>query len=349
MMEFREGNAVFKVPEFEKVTSKSKVFYNPDMEYDRHLSLAVFRASGKKEVCDAFSGSGIRAILYALEGGKVTANDVNPHAVELIRKNAELNGVSLRILNEDANILFRKEKFEVIDLDPFGSPARYLDSVMCGLKNDSLLFVTATDTEALCGYAKKAALRKYGVKTVRTPFAKELGARVLVTAILREGAKYGFGFSVLLSYWKRHYIRVVMRARWSKKAALESMNMVNPVYFCRCGYFSADLKEKCPFCKENVQQISSVYLGRIKEKEFLERVEFNSLIERLKNEFDTPFYYNTHHLAEFHGFQPPKINELIEKLKETSSASRTIFCSTGVKTDASIHELLETIHSMQKT
>ena len=346
MMEFREGKAVVNVPEFEKVTSKSKVFYNPDMEYDRHLSLAVFRASGKKEVCDAFSGTGIRAILYALEGGKVTANDVNPHAVKLIQENAELNQVSLRILNEDANILFRKEKFEVIDLDPFGSPARYLDSVMCGLKNDSFLFVTATDTEALCGYAKKAALRKYGVKTVRTPFAKELGVRVLVTAIMREGAKYGFGFSVLLSYWRRHYIRVFLRAKWSKKAALESMNMVNPIYFCRCGYFSFDLGEKCPFCKENVQCISSVYLGRIKENEFLEKVESNSLIEKMKYELDIPFYYDTHYLAEFHGFQPPKINELIEKLKENFSASRTIFCSTGVKTDAPVNRLVEIMSSI---
>lgn len=345
MMEFKEGKAVVKVPAFEKVTSKSEVFYNPDMAYDRALSIAVFKASGKKEVCDAFSGSGIRAILYALEGGKVTANDVDQHAVELIRENAELNQVSMRILNEDANILFRKEKFEVIDLDPFGSPARYLDSVMCGLKNDSFLFVTATDTEAVCGYAKKAALRKYGIRTVRTPFAKELGVRVLVTAIMREGAKYGFGFSVLLSYWRRHYIRVFLRTKWSKKDAFKCMSMMNPVYFCRCGYFSVEIKEKCPFCGEKIQYISPVYLGTIRDNEFLKKIELNNL-KRLKTELDTPFYYDTHYLAKFHGFQPPKINELIEKLKENFLASRTIFCSTGVKTDAPIDKLLEIISLM---
>lgn len=346
MMEFKEGKAVIRVPEFEKITSRSEVFYNPDMAFDRELSLSVFKASQKKEVCDAFSGSGIRALLYALEGGNVTANDVSSRAVELIRENAQLNGVSVEITNEDANILLRKKKFEVLDVDPFGSPARYLDSVINGLKNDSLLFVTATDTEALCGYARKAALRKYGVKMVRTPFAKELGVRVLVTAIMREGAKYGFGFSVLLSYWRKHYIRVFLRAKWSKKAALESMNQISPVYFCRCGYFSVEAKEKCPLCGGNITCISPVYLGRIKDTGFLEKVESNDMIKKLKNELDTPFYYDTHYLAKLHGFQPPKIDGLIHRLKESFSASRTIFCPTGVKTDAPLEILLGVIFSL---
>jgi len=113
MMKFTEGKAVIRVPEFEKITSRSEVFYNPHMAYDRELSLAMLKASHKKEVCDAFSGSGIRAILYALEGAHVTANDTNPCAVACIKGNAELNNVSLTICNENANLLLRRERFEV--------------------------------------------------------------------------------------------------------------------------------------------------------------------------------------------------------------------------------------------
>lgn len=345
-MEFREGKALIKVPEFEKITSRSTVFYNPTMEYDRRLSLEVFKASGKKKVCDAFSGSGIRAILYALEGGEVTACDVKSSAVELIQENAQLNGVTLQVVNEDASILLRREKFEIIDLDPFGSPVKYLDSVMNGLKNGSFLFVTATDTEALCGIAKKAALRKYGVKLGRTPFSKELGARVLLTVIMREGAKYGFGFSVLISYCRMHYIRVFLRARWSKKAALENMGMVNPVYFCRCGFFTAEITEKCPVCGGKVGCISPVYLGKIKDSNFLDKMKTNGMIEGLKSEIDVPFYYDTHSLAKFHGFQPPKVEELVERLRENFSASRTLFCPTGVKTDAPLEKVLQIIPSV---
>ncbi|MGC1119733.1 MAG: 50S ribosomal protein L11 methyltransferase [Candidatus Methanofastidiosia archaeon] len=348
MMKFTEGKAVIKVPEFEKITSRSEVFYNPHMAYDRELSLAIFKASNKREVCDAFSGSGIRAILYALEGAHVTANDVNPCAVDYIKKNAELNNVSLTICNEDANLLLRRETFEVIDVDPFGSPSYYLDSVINGLDYDSFLFVTATDIKALCGYAGKAALRKYGIKTVKTPFSKELGVRVLVTAILREAAKYGIGFEVLFSYWKRHYIRVFLHAQHSKKAALDCMNLVDPVYVCKCGWFSAQTAEFCPYCGRGTQCISSVYLGPIKCNQFLSDITRHDLVDRVKKELDIPFYYDTHHLASFHGFQPPRVKDLIENLvKRGHAASSTIFCSTGVKSDAPFDKVVETCLDLQ--
>ena len=346
MMEFKEGKATITVPAFTKVTSRSPVFYNPDMAFDRALSVHMVKASEKKEVCDAFSGSGIRAILYALEGGSVTANDHNPRAVELIKKNAESNNVSIEILNEDANLLLRNRRFEVVDVDPFGSPVPYLDSVMNGLKNDSFLFVTATDTEALCGYARKAALRKYGVSLLKTPFAKELGVRVLLTTIMREGAKHRFGFSVLFSYWRKHYIRVFLRATWSKKAAFNCMNKVNPVFFCECGYFSFELDRvrTCPVCGGTITWISPVYLGNIKDNHFLERIE-HDLVKQARKECDIPFYYDTHSLAKFHKIYPPKIEELIRNLKGFS-ASRTIFCSTGVKTDAPLTTVLEVMSSI---
>lgn len=347
-MKFTEGKAVITVPEFEKITSKSEVFYNPDMSYDRELSLIMFKASHKRKVCDAFSGSGIRAILYALEGAHVTANDRNPCALTSIKENAELNNVSLTVCNEDANLLLRRETFEVIDVDPFGSPVYYLDSVVNGLDYDSYLFVTATDVKALCGFAGKAALRKYGIKTVKTPFSKELGARVLVTAILREAAKYGIGFEVLLSYWKMHYIRVFMHTQHSKKAAFTCMNMVNPVYVCACGWFSSRTAEFCPYCGRETQCIASVYLGPLKSDRFLHDIAGHDLIDRVKRELDTPFYHDTHYLASFHGFQPPRVKDLIERLvMKGYQASPTVFCSTGVKSDAPFDEVVKTCFDLQ--
>jgi tRNA (guanine26-N2/guanine27-N2)-dimethyltransferase len=348
MMKFTEGKAVIRVPEFEKITSRSEVFYNPHMAYDRELSLAMLKASHKKEVCDAFSGSGIRAILYALEGAHVTANDTNPCAVACIKGNAELNNVSLTICNENANLLLRRERFEVIDIDPFGSPAYYLDSALNGLDHDSYLFVTATDIKALCGFSGKAALRKYGIKTVKTPFSKELGARVLVTAILREAAKYGIGFEVLFSYWKRHYIRVFLHAQHSKKAAFTSMNLVDPVYVCACGWFSHRITERCPYCGKSTRCITSVYLGPMKCDAFLSDITGHELVDRVKKELDTPFYYDTHYLASFHGFQPPRVKDLIESLvKKGHAASTTIYCSTGVKSDAPFKEVVKTCFDLQ--
>jgi tRNA (guanine26-N2/guanine27-N2)-dimethyltransferase len=341
MMEFREGTALIKVPEFEKITSRTKVFYNPAMEFDRALSLQIFLASGKKKVLDAFSGSGIRAILYALEGAEVTASDRNRYAVELIKKNAALNSVSLQIMHEDATLVMRGEKFEVIDIDPFGSPTLYLDSAMCGLHHDSFLFVTATDTEAACGFAPRAALRKYGVHIQRTSFAKELGIRVLLTAIMREGAKHRFGFSVLLSYWRMHYLRVFVRALRSKKAAVTTMNQVIPIYVCTCGYVSTTSVLSCPSCGTPITVFSPLYMGPIKDNDFLNSIEDNPLIHRVREELDVPLYHDTHHLSKVYGFLPPKINSVIAAMRDEGfSASRTIFCPTGIKTTADFATVL---------
>ena len=68
----REGKVALMVPEFDKITAKASVFYNPAMELNRDISVAaltVYRNGIEHDitVCDAFGGSGIRGIRYAKE------------------------------------------------------------------------------------------------------------------------------------------------------------------------------------------------------------------------------------------------------------------------------------------
>lgn len=67
-----EGQVRMKIPQFEKVTARAPVFFNPVMELNRDLSVAAlsFYQQQKGEdiaICDAFGGSGIRGIRYAQE------------------------------------------------------------------------------------------------------------------------------------------------------------------------------------------------------------------------------------------------------------------------------------------
>ena len=67
-----EGKVSIIVPEFDKISSKAPVFYNPVMELNRDLSVAaisVFRGDIDHDisVCDTFGGTGIRGIRYAKE------------------------------------------------------------------------------------------------------------------------------------------------------------------------------------------------------------------------------------------------------------------------------------------
>ncbi|MGE0015233.1 MAG: HemK2/MTQ2 family protein methyltransferase [Candidatus Methanomethylophilaceae archaeon] len=88
------------------------MLYNPEItvQEDRRVyppsedSLFLIRclnvAAGEK-VLEIGCGSGIVSIHCAMAGAEVTAGDINPHAVELTRRNAERNGVKIDVIETD--------------------------------------------------------------------------------------------------------------------------------------------------------------------------------------------------------------------------------------------------------
>jgi tRNA (guanine26-N2/guanine27-N2)-dimethyltransferase len=44
-----------------------------------------------------------------------------------------------------------EDRFDVVDLDPYGSPAVFLDGAVQSVKDGGLLLVTCTDMAVLCG------------------------------------------------------------------------------------------------------------------------------------------------------------------------------------------------------
>ncbi len=68
------------------------------------------------------------------------------------------------------------------------------------------------------------------------------------------------------------------------------------------------------------------------------------LLTLLKNE-SIPFYYDIHKLCQKHKLKIPKFKELQDKLrKEDYTAERTHFSDKGIKTDASLKDLIDLIH-----
>ncbi|MEL9991135.1 MAG: tRNA (guanine(26)-N(2))-dimethyltransferase [Thermoproteus sp.] len=215
-----EGKARFWAPDPSAYLdpANAPVFYNRHMARNRTISaliLSVFAdLKGEKlDVCEPLSATGIRGIRYALETnavGRLVLNDISQIAVETIKKNLELNGVSAEVYNEDASILLRRLRgqCDVVDLDPFGSPAPFVESALQAVKSGGLLCVTATDTAVLVGNYREKALRRYGVKLYKTPFYVEVGLRALLGYLARAAAAYDFAFEPLVAYWERHYFRV---------------------------------------------------------------------------------------------------------------------------------------------
>src|SRR3990167_2092638 len=160
----QEGKVKLIVPDSKKykLDSKMPVFYNPVMQLNRDISVILLKAlrfNGK--ALDLMSASGSRAIRLKKETkADVTANDINPSARKLTKKNASLNKVALTITGKNAECKFGSA-FDYIDVDPFGTPVPYLDAAVKSLKNNGILAVTATDTSNLCGTYPDACMQEF--------------------------------------------------------------------------------------------------------------------------------------------------------------------------------------------
>ena len=72
-----------------------------------------------ERVLDMGTGSGVNAILAATRGAEVVAVDLNPHAVEAARSNAERNGVADRISIRRSDLFAEVEgRFDLVVFDP---------------------------------------------------------------------------------------------------------------------------------------------------------------------------------------------------------------------------------------
>ena len=144
--------------------SRAPVFYNPVMEFNRDLSVLAFKAYQRMvnreiSICEPLTSQGIRGIRYAaeIEGvNRVLLSDINSHAYELAKHNIQHNNLQDKITlkHKDANCVLScnaspKKRFDIIDIDPFGTPVPYLDAAFRALKNKGLIAATATDLAPL--------------------------------------------------------------------------------------------------------------------------------------------------------------------------------------------------------
>jgi len=359
-MRFRkiqEGKIKFFAPEGR--IYNAPVFYNPEAELTRDISVSAIQAFQKQfknkiTICDALAGTGIRGLRYAKEVTgikKVILNDKNPIAVKLIKKNIKENKLSRKCKanKEDANILLRNNVFVVIDLDPFGSPNVFMDSAARSIYHKGFLCVTATDQAALAGTYPKSCLRKYGIKSIKTEFYNELGVRILISFIILNLARYDRAFMPVLSFSTKHYYRVFGRIEHAGKISglLKDFGYVN--YCPKCLERKIGDIEKLDHKKHVFENCGLIYLGKINDKKFCKKVladirkrdfklkkDEEKLLKILIEEAEMPaFYYDLHSLARKLKTNIPKLEVLIKKLKKKGfKASRTHFCLTAIKTDA---------------
>lgn len=330
------------------------VFYNPRMRFCRDVDVLVFSAMDSTEYLDTLAASGVRGIRAALESSKKSVfNDISPTAVEVIRKNLKLNGLEAEVYCKDASVLLREKKFQHVDIDPFGSPAAFIDSACFSAKK--FLSVTATDTAALCGSATNSGLKKYSAYAVKTDVYHEIGLRMLIGFVVREATKYEKALMPLLSWAKEHYYRVHFRVKKSTSQAGKIYGKIGYINFCpkclRKEIFAiGDEHESRCRCGQKFIMLGSLWIGELKQTDFASRVcstaegRLKEFLERLCNEIDAPKAYNLQRMASMLAERVPSTADVVRELRDMGyQASKTHYCGFCIKTDADAEILAKII------
>lgn len=284
------------------------VFYNPEMVENRDIAVGTVEYLVKRSmplsnefvVVDPLAATGVRGIRILVEienvsNLRVYMSDISERCVELMKLNAQLNGLRDRIEIEkaDANeLLYRLRRSGVslsyIDIDPFGSPVPFVLSAIATVRSGGVTAFTATDLAVLEGKYRGKMLRRYGLAGTKSPVSKDIAVRVLISYIARIAYSLDRYVEPVISYLYKHYVRVYLRVRdGASKADKQLRECLRALEVCpSCGYsYSVDIEEErrvsntCPLCGVRMSVVEPLWICRIIDTESVQGI-FQSLYEK---------------------------------------------------------------------
>jgi tRNA (guanine26-N2/guanine27-N2)-dimethyltransferase len=218
-------------------------------------------------ILDTLAASGLRSIRYWKEIPgvyHVKINDLDPAAIERARNNLKLNELSDKIVDDrsragislrtgdglqelydsrrcvqtlkhntdyKATPLTRAPNWDVIDLDPYGSAAPFMDAAVQGIASGGLLCVTCTDMTALGGAHPETCYGRYGsIPIQRAAYLQEVALRILLHSISTTAARYGRTIHPLLSVGMAFYVRVFVEVNDDKEGVKKLSLQTGQVY-----------------------------------------------------------------------------------------------------------------------
>ncbi|MDY0386187.1 MAG: tRNA (guanine(10)-N(2))-dimethyltransferase [Methanolobus sp.] len=350
--------------------SAAPVFYNPVMEMNRDISVAATSAFVKRmkpdperliTYVDALSASGIRGLRISNEIGiHTTLNDWSEEACALIQQNIDNLEIGHNTVasHKNANVLLHEKHFNIVDLDPFGTPGPFLAAAARSVIN--LLEVTATDTAPLCGAHLNSGIRKYAAIPFNNEYHSEMGVRILLGKIARELSLHDKAMDPLLTHATRHYVRTYLEIKKGAKRADTMLENMGFITHCpQCGQresihgLAVPIKDNCSKCDSKNIIGGPMWLGKLHSPDFcnetiaeLEARNCGSkqfaikLLELCRDELDIPMFYDQHLICKQIGVSASRIETLIQELQNRGFlASRTHFSGTSFKTDANIADI----------
>ncbi|MCL2607311.1 MAG: tRNA (guanine(26)-N(2))-dimethyltransferase [Methanomassiliicoccaceae archaeon] len=362
IMEITEGGTKLIVPFEHSKNGPGKrtasVFFNEQMAFNRDVSVMFLRAlENEITVADAMTATGSRATRIANEvpnAKEVVANDMNPASMYFINANIELNRlVNCRASNKDLNVLFSEEAFDYVDIDPFGSPAHFIQPAIRGCRKKGILAITATDTAPLAGAHRAKCERRYRSRPIRGPMCHEMGLRILMCSIAKELAKFDRGMEPMLSFYSDHYFRTYVRVTEGAQNADRTLSKLvyvkyDPNTLERSYSSEYDSEHKYgPFWGGSLH--SSAHLSRMDPSSTAMEKKCDKMLRTWKNELDAvPFIYDISELSSFLKISPPPIDDFVNALNGIGNASRTHVSPASFKTDLDLKDIISAYKAMPR-
>jgi tRNA (guanine26-N2/guanine27-N2)-dimethyltransferase len=343
---------------------KDRPFYNAEMAANRDLSVLLAQAyadsRGRQvDFADVLAGAGARSLRVAHEVRAdivVHANDGDPLGIAALRRGRTTNQIPReRLVAQEgsAHGFMARQRYDIVDIDPFGSPAPFLDAAVRATRHDGLLCITATDTAALSGTNPKACRRRYAAEQGLhiAPWRAEVGLRILAGAAVRAAGRFERAARPLLSVQKGHWMRVVLHIEDGATASDRAA--------AGLGYAWAEPGEGVGHIVHRVHELPGLkpwagplWTGALHDQATIEALlgaaegrvlgdpDTRPLLELLLQEARAPpFWLDPNRLRRRYGDAPGR-DRLMQALKEAGfTAARTHLDPQGIRTDASVEQL----------
>jgi tRNA (guanine26-N2/guanine27-N2)-dimethyltransferase len=390
----KEGGVTLLVPSQainQKEPPKFPAFFNPAAKYNRDISILIYRNfidQSRKNISfvDSMCGLGARGVRVGKEIPqiqKVVFNDLNMLSTQTAKVNAIINNIyhkSNFYTSEICSFLSASVNFDnratVIDLDPFGTPAPFLDCILRAVENDGMISITATDTAVLQGVYPRVCYRKYYGIPLRARYSLEIGTRLLLSCTSLVASRLDLYINPIFAHSYRNYIRIYCKVSKSNYLANKISDKLGYILHCfECGY--RELMKKgpsemnCPLCQKKMRMGGPLWVSHIFDKTVIFKIlaeilesetrmakganlsnqDMNPnkrLFEIASKELDhIPYHYDSDEFGKLMKNSTHPLTKIVVKLiTDGYNASPTIFSPTGFKTEANLREIKSSLSNL---
>ncbi|KAF9158511.1 RNA methyltransferase tRNA(m5U54)methyltransferase [Mortierella sp. AD010] len=354
----------------------------PEKEYPEGVDPTAPRGI---TILEALSASGLRSIRYAKEIPNVKhilTNDLEADAVASIKRNAEFNGISSDLLEphkgDAIDVLYQHrdpfKRYDVIDLDPYGTASPFIDGAVQAVSDGGLLCVTCTDLGVLAGTNyTETCFAKYGGHPAKAEFCHEVALRLVLNTISTSAARYKRYIVPMVSLSIDYYLRVFVRVYSSAAEVKMLASKTCIAYVCSgcqstytqyLGKVSENAKgnkkfgvhtgpptdQHCEHCGNKFHVAGPMWGKELHSVEFIERMlkhvnessalyktqpRIQGMLSVCKEEIEAPFYYTANGLSgTIHCTSIPLLKVVSALLHDGYKVSGSHACQGSIKTDA---------------